>query len=243
MLYAPGEIIGASPVVDPMSAVVQAKTGPIPLFLREGRALWRDAAALLGGAGSAPPAVLQHAAEIQMAAGDYEPVELLAGGLLTDQARMILWRLEQRHLAPALVGNAEAQAVVEALLEQAKTTSKALFGATSSLCRHWLDQGSEAGADPQAVSGLRDSLQADALFWGALETEFWGVMHALGGGADGAAVLEAWRSTLRLTVRTVWDHCCRQIGDDGRGLRARGLAGFAFGKVMAGLADPELALA
>lgn len=241
LLYAPGEIIGESPVADPMSAVVQAKKGPIPLFLREGRALWRDATALLGGAGAVPPVVLQHAADVQMAAGNYEPVELLAGGLLTDQARMVLWRLEQRHLAPALVSNAEAQAVVEALLEQAQSTSSALYGATKSLCRHWLDQGSEAGAAPAAVSALRDSLQADAVFWGSLETEFWGAMHALGTGAAGEAVLEAWRQTLRLTVRTVWDHCCRQIGDDGRALRAQGLAGRALGRVLAGLAPAEVA--
>ena len=240
---AEGEIPGASPVVDPMSAVVQGSKGPMPLMLRTDRTLWRDATALLGGDCSDPPAVLKHAAELMGWVDNYEPLELLAGGLVVDKGKGIAWRLEQRHLAPALVGNSEAQAVVETLLEHASVTSKALFdakfGAISSLCRHWLDQGSDAGAKPKDVAGLRSSLQADALFWGSLETEFWGALHALGDGATGDAVLEGWRQTLRLTVRMVWDHCCRQIGDDGRALRAQGKASHALGKVTAGLATPE----
>jgi hypothetical protein len=184
--------------------------------------------------------VLKHAAELMMAAEDYEPIELLAGGILPDtsnQAKTVLWRLEQRHLAPGLVGNAEAQAVVEALLEQATATSKALYGAISTLCRGWLDQGSEAGVKPENVTLFRKNLQHEALFWGSLETEFWGAVHVLGDGAKGEAVLAGWRQTLRLTVRMVWAHCCSQIGNDGRGLRAQGLAGQAIGKVMAGLAE------
>jgi len=230
----------ALPVVDPMAAVVQGSKGPMPLMLYEGRTLWRDATALLGGAGSVPPAVLKHAAELMMAAEDYEPIELLAGGILPDtsnQAKTVLWRLEQRHLAPGLVGNAEAQAVVEALLEQTTAKSKALYGAISTLCRGWLDQGSEVSVDEKAVTAFRKGLQHDALFWGSLETEFWGAIHSLGDGATGEAVLDGWRQTLRLTVRMVWDHCCTQIGNDGRGLRAQGLAGHAIGKVLAGLAE------
>jgi len=88
------------------------------------------------------------------------------------------------------------------------------------------------------VTAFQKSLQHDALFWGSLETEFWGAMHALGDGTKSEAVLAGWRKTLRLTVRMVWDHCCTQIGNDGRGLRAQGLAGHAFGKVLAGLAEP-----
>ncbi len=230
----------ALPVVDPMAAVVQGSKGPMPLMQYEGRTLWRDATALLGGAGSVPPAVLEHAAELMMAAGVYEPIELLAGGILPDtsnQAKTVLWRLEQRHLAPGLVGNAEAQAVVEALLEQATAISKALYGAISTLCRGWLDQGSEVGVDEKAVTAFRKGLQHDALFWGSLETEFWGAIHSLGDGATGEAVLDGWRQTLRLSVRSIWDHCCSQIGNDGRGLRAQGLAGHAIGKVLAGLPE------
>jgi hypothetical protein len=172
-----------------------------------------------------------------MASGNYEPIELLAGGLVVDKGRGLSWRLEQRHLASRLVGNAEAQAVVEALLEQADTVSKALFGAISALCRSWLDQGSEAGVKPEVVTAFQKNLQHDALFWGSLETEFWGAMHALGDGTKSEAVLAGWRQTLRLTVRMVWDHCCTQIGNDGRGLRAQGLAGHVIGKVLAGLAE------
>jgi hypothetical protein len=222
-----------------MSAVVQGSKGPMSLMLRTDRTLWRDATALLGGDCSDPPAVLKHAAELMRWVDNYEPLELLAGGLVVDKGKGIAWRLEQRHLAPGLVGNSEAQAVVEALLEQASITLKALFAATSSLCSHWLDQGSDAGAKPKDVAILRSSLQADALFWGSLETEFWVALHALGDGATGDAVLEGWRQTLRLTVRMVWDHCCSQIGDDGRGLRARGIASHAFGKVMTGLVASE----
>jgi CRISPR system Cascade subunit CasA len=235
---AEGEIPAASPIADPMSAVVQGSKGPMPLMLRPDRMLWRDATVLIGGAGSEPPAVLKHAAELLMASGNYEPIELLAGGLVVDKGRGLSWRLEQRHLASRLVGNAEAQAVVEALLEQADTVSKALFGAISALCRSWLDQGSEAGVKPEVVTAFQKNLQHDALFWGSLETEFWGAMHALGDGTKSEAVLAGWRKTLRLTVRMVWDHCCTQIGNDGRSLRAQGLAGHAFGKVLAGLAEP-----
>lgn len=237
MLYGPGEIIGDSPLVDPMTAVVQGKDKSLPLFLREGRMLWRDATALVGAAGSTPPAVIANAAEIQMALDSYEPVELLAGGLLCDKAKYVLWRLEQRHLAPALVGNPEAQAVVEEMIKMAEASSKSLYGATSTLCRQWLSNGGD-GTDPAPadVKSLRTSMQPDVLFWGALETEFWGATHVLGTGAIGEVVLISWRDTIRQTVLMVWDHCCNQIGTDGRGLQARGRSGPALAKCLKGLA-------
>jgi hypothetical protein len=237
MLYGPGEIIGDSPVVDPMTAVVQGKDNSLPLFLREGRMLWRDATALVGAAGSTPPAVIANAAEIQMALDSYEPVELLAGGLLSDKAKYVLWRLEQRHLSPALVGNPERQAVIEEMIKMAEASSKSLYGATSTLCRQWLSNGGD-GADPAPadIKSLRTSMQPDVLFWGALETEFWGAAHVLGTGAIGEVVLVGWRDTIRQTVLMVWDHCCNQIGTDGRGLQARGRSGHALAKCLKGLA-------
>ena len=93
------------------------------------------------------------------------------------------------------------------------------------------------GVDEKAVTAFRKGIQHDALFWGSLETEFWGAIHSLGDGATGEAVLDGWRQTLRLTARMVWAHCCTEIGNDGRVLRAQGLSGHAIGKVLAGLAD------
>jgi hypothetical protein len=112
--YAEGLSLDESPIPDPMAAMVTGKKGPMPLMLRESRAMWRDANALMGAEGSIPPETIRNAAAIRMGRGEFDPIDLLAGGLLPDKAKVVLWRLEERRISPALLAQGNAVAVAQA---------------------------------------------------------------------------------------------------------------------------------
>jgi len=216
---------------DPMSAVVSGKKGSFPLKLREDRAMWRDFHVLTGdrSKGSEPPRVVSAAASIRLLQDDYSPLPLLTGGLLPDQAKIVLWRLEERHVSPKLLaGQGEA---ANKALEQAESTGNQLRKALFSLCSAWLQNGGERSPAAKDVKALLHSTQAMAHYWAALEPEFWQLVDQLGQGQDGHQALEDWRRRLRQVVHRGWDQAKRSLGDDGRALAAAGRSDKVRGKV------------
>lgn len=220
---------------DPMSAVVSGKKSSFPLKLREDRAMWRDFHVLTGdrSKGSEPPRVVSAAASIRRSQDDYSPLPLLTGGLLPDQAKIVLWRFEERHVSPKLLaGQGEAVDVANKALEQAESTGNQLRKALFVLCSAWLQNGGERSPAAKDVSALLHSTQAMAHYWAALEPAFWQLVDQLGQGKDGHQALEDWRTTLReVVLRRGWDQAKRSLGDDGRALAAAGRSGKVLGKV------------
>ncbi|MCP9841741.1 type I-E CRISPR-associated protein Cse1/CasA [Synechococcus sp. J7-Johnson] len=239
VLYAEGFGLGEAPIPDPMAALVQRKTGPMPLMINADRATWRDYQAMTGGEGTTAPAVIQNAVTVRMDRGEYEPLHLVAGGLLTDQARHVMWRLEERRVHPRLLvqGNAVSQA--QSALEQAEATHKALYGAISALFTAWLTKGAGGLANKAELKNLQKSTQVQALYWAALEAPFWSLVEALGDGVDAEVVLDVWHQALCTAVRGSWDVAARSLGDDGRALRAIGATSHKMGGVLAGIAPAE----
>lgn len=239
LLYGAGLVVADTPIPDPMAATITAKAGPMPLTIRESRAMWRDFHALTGAEGSVPPATVQHAATVCMNRGQFDPINLLAGGLLPDKAKIVLWRLEQRCVAPALLSQGNAIAVIQTALDRAEATGAELNKALWTLCSSWLSHaGTGSDPDKAAVAGLRDSIQAMPQFWGALEPAFWSLVHQLGDGLDHDAALQHWTTTLQQAVRSAQDHACHQLGRDGRGLAAAARSGPAIGRALAATAGP-----
>ena len=237
VLYAEGQVTADSPVPDPMAAVVSGRQGPMPLVLRESRAMWRDFHALTGAEGSVPPETVRHAAAICMARGQFDPINLLAGGLLTDQAKVVLWRLERREVSPALLVQGNAVAIAQTALDRAEKTGAELNKACWSLCSSWLSH-SSAGSDPDksSVANLRDSIQPLPRFWGSLEPAFWSLVHQLGDGKDHDDALLGWSLTLKTAVRSTWEQSCDALGRDGRALAAEARSGPAIGRALAATA-------
>lgn len=233
LLYGEGLVVEDSPIPDPMAAVITGSQGPRPLSLSETRGMWRDFHALTGAEGSAPPKTIQHAATLRMLRCSFDPINLLAGGLLTDKAKVLLWRLEQREVSPALLNQGNAISVVQAAVECAERTGRELNKAIWSLCFNWLAH-SSAGSDPdkKAVSALRESLQVMPGFWGALEPLFWSLVHQLGEGMDQDEALASWSATLQVAARRAWMQSCDALGRDGRALAASVRSGQAFHKAL-----------
>ena len=231
LFYGAGLAPADSPMPDPMSATVNGKKGPFPLKLREDRAMWRDFHALTVNNSSVRPETVRTADEIREIQGEYDPIMFLAGGLLPDQAKIVLWRLEERRISPRLLtAQGNAVRVANDILKLAESTGRQMQKALFALCSTWLQNGGERSPAGSDVSSLLKSTQAMPHYWAVLEPEFWKLMDQLGQDEDGHQVLEDWRTTLRQAVDQAWDQAKSSLGDDGRALLAAGRSSKARGK-------------
>lgn len=234
LLYGEGLVVAESPAPDPMVAVVSGKSGPMPMVLRESRAMWRDFQAFTCSEGNSPPETIRHAVAVCNARGQFDPINLLAGGLLTDKAKILLWRLEQREVSPLLLNQGNAVAVAQTALERAEKSGQELNKALWVLCANWLTRsGAAPDPDKKAVAGLRESIQAMPRFWAELEPAFWTLVHQLGEGIDHDEALLSWAGILKSTSRSTWNQSCEALGCDGRALAAAARSGSALGRALA----------
>lgn len=237
LLYGEGLVVVESPTPDPMVAAVAGRSGPVPMVLREARAMWRDFQALTCAEGSNPPETIRHAVAVCTARTQFDPITLLAGGLLTDKAKILLWRLERREVSPVLLAQGNAVAVAQIALERAERSGQELNKALWVLCFNWLSRsGAAPDPDRKAVTALRESIQAMPRFWAALEPLFWSLVHQLGAGIDHEEVLLSWTAILKSTARSTWQESCGALGCDGRALAAAARSGSALGQALAAAA-------
>ena len=239
--YGAGLVPEESPRPDPMTAMVTGKKGTFPLKLREDRAMWRDFHALTGlkegDNDFKPPNNLQIAVKIRKAQVEGDRITLLAGGLLPDQAKIVLWRLEERRISPKLLAAQGDVRVANKALKLAESVGSQLQKALFSLCSAWLQNGGERSPATADVKALLKSTQVMDHYWAELETEFWKLVDRLGRGEDGHQVLADWKDTLQRVVSQVWDRSRDALGSDGRALAAAGRAGKALGKVRKALKE------
>jgi hypothetical protein len=224
-----------TPTADPMAAVVQGKKGPMPLLLSEQKALWRDFQALVGSKGSTPAGTLSHASGIREEQGNERPIEILAGGLLPDQAKIVLWRLEERRLAPNLLREPRLKDAVDKALELAENAGVGLGKALYALFAEWLQRSGDGKPDPQKVRSLGESIQGSAFFWSSLEPEFWSFVHDLSQNGDIERTLDQWRDTLKAVISAAQQQATSSLGLDARALKAASHTSHQFGKVVAGI--------
>jgi CRISPR type I-E-associated protein CasA/Cse1 len=237
VLYAEGAVAsdGSSPRVDPMASVISGKKGPMPLLISEQKGFWRDFQALAGGIGTTAAATVNHAIELRMEQGDGQTLNLIAGGLLPDQAKIILWRLEERRVAPAVLRSTGMTRATEKALELAENNGKELGKALFILYTEWLKKGEGKKPDPAAVRSVRDSIQASATYWSLLEPAFWAFVQSLGDGVNPEDALIQWRFDLRKAVQTAWEQAKASLGLDSRALAAVGRSSRPIAKIFAGL--------
>lgn len=238
IFYGTGLRPAESPASDPMVAIVSGKKGLFPLKLSESRAMWRDFHVLTGdtgdrGSGSQPPEIIRTAAAIRRMAQNDDPITLLAGGLLPDQAKIMLWRLEDRRISPRLLAaQGDAVAVANKALKWAESAGGQLQKALFALCSAWLQNGGERSPATADVKDLLNSTQVMAYYWATLEPSFWGLVYDLGRGEDGHQVLANWKAILRRVVSQVWNRSRNALGSDGRVWAAEGRTWKALGKVL-----------
>jgi CRISPR system Cascade subunit CasA len=208
-----------------MSTMVPGKESLHPVYLDVERAFWRDLSALAGEGGASPPRVISHAIEIRAVRGDYSPLELAAGGLLPDQAKIVLWRLEERRVSPSILQPGSLIAGrLDAAVKRAQEVSQTLYGAMMDLCREWLSLGSDRSPAEGDVKALVRELNGLARYWAELEVRFWTFADRLGRGDPPDECLSAWHQDIRITTLHCWNVAAKLLGDDARALAAQAKA-------------------
>lgn len=237
LLYAEGLKTGeeTTPDADPMAATITVKKGRMALLLSEQKAFWRDFQALNGSKGATAAEVVNHAIAMREADDQSRPMDLLAGGMLCDQAKILFWRLEQRRLSPAVLRREALINASDRALELAEEAGAELNKTVYGLCTAWLQRGGENTPDPKDVRALQQSIQAGALFWGSLESAFWVFIRRLSDSDLPEACLTEWREQLRKALRGAWDHATRSLGVDSRALAAAGALEHRQLKILASL--------
>lgn len=239
-LYAEGLDVATTPRLDSMSAGRRVVGEMRPLLMSAERAFWRDLHALIADEASVPPPCIEAATAMRMQLGDFRPLELLAGGLLTDKAKLVLWRIEERRLAPRLLSaGSTVSARVRPAVALAENVANKLQGAFWILVKQWLagiGQREPARAD---ISALIEQLTGMPRYWAALEPNFWQFIDRLSGGQDPDAAFDLWTQDVRASLTAAWQVTTAQLGRDARALRAASLAGPALSRALA-ITQPDL---
>jgi len=230
----------ASGILDPMKHYRKhAKRGPLALRFIEGRALWRDSAALfhLHHKDYQPPLAFQWLAELVDATPLSKPQtrRCLALGMSKKQAKVHFYRSEQMPLALAYLQHESLVEALETALGMAESVARQLWGATRTLATFVLSPEADAQSARQLARGDLDSLMrqwaVERRYWSRLELPFGQTMEGLPKGLEEA--LEAWRKTLQRTAWKAFDQVADNLSHDPRTLKAVVRAG---GQLAAGLA-------
>lgn len=221
--FAAGVALGEDPnAPDPMASFRTGSHGLVRITFSEGRALWRDLPALLPNTGfdSQAAAVVQGAVALHRALEPFETVyqPLLVGGLASDKAKLLRWRLEQVVLPSALLREPdkaielrEKVAIAEELYVDVRKLANRMV--TESLP----DKGSKDTRSRAAA--IVESGPLSAAFFSAAERSLPCLLRLIGeGSADDADAL--WRATLRSAAEAAWSRVVEGIGGSARALRA-----------------------
>ena len=213
---------------DPMVAVRPDPKDPTkerPLGFSEGRALWRDFAALLPKPGSAQGLeVANHACNVYIKLGRHfekRGIPVMVAGQANDRAKIELWRGETYRLPEAILGKADLHVFVKKCLDQAEEMGEALNGAARALATELLTMG-DRQPHKDDVSRLVQSFPHQAAYWSALEGQFADWILRLGPDflEQQARLEQDWQQTLKREALRAWELTALAAGNDARALRA-----------------------
>jgi CRISPR system Cascade subunit CasA len=233
-------------IEDPMKVYVKdEKWGMVPLRLREGRAMWRDAHALFRfhePKNVRPPLAFKELSEHTDPywGGDLEPSQTynyVTLGLCNTSAKLHFFRHERMPLALTYL-------VDETLSEKLRDALRAAEGVGTALRRagwelaQWVvspaDRGEAHREDTQLVFS---QLSVERRYWSRLEVKFQGFVRDLP--QDRQAALDDWLKTLQQTARNAFTEATEGISDPIRGLKAITLARGTLERLMARALEPE----
>lgn len=227
-------------ILDPMQHyTAKGSGGPRPLSFREGRALWRDSAALfqLGAEGFHPPRTFDWLAKLvyEDCLERHQTRRYVALGMSSKQQKVYFYRSERM---PLPLEYLQDEGLVERLMEtveMAETVANQLWGATRTLATLVLSPqaDTEKGRKPgrEDLDRLTTQWAVDRHYWVRLETPFLETMEALPQDVDTA--MRDWQATLRRMAWHALDRAADQVRHDPQKLKA---AVRARGQLAAGLA-------
>jgi len=217
------------------------KRGLLPMAFREGRALWRDSAALfqLRGKSQQPPQVFHWLANL---VGDGYLSEsftyrYLALGMSKKQAKVYFFRHERMPLSLTYL-------VDEALNEKLRDGLQAAEGVGIALRRAGWELAQWIVSPADRKQAHRDNTQLvfsrlglERRYWSRLELKFQGFIRDLP--QDRQAALDNWIRELQQIARQAFEAAAGNISDPIRGLKAVTLARGTLEKLMARAIEPQ----
>ena len=226
-------------VLDPMKHYSRDGTqGPRLLRFREGRALWRDSAALfqLRTEGHHPPLAFRWLSELveEGYLSPHQTRRYMALGMDSDQAKIRYYRVERMPLPLEYLREPDLVESLREALAVAEAVSGQLWGATRRLATLLLSPDADTGEghqpDRKDVDGLLNRWAVDRAYWARLERPFLRLVEDLV--RRGEDAVEEWRETVRRTAWEAFNRLDKDLGRDPRTLKA---AVRARGQLAAGL--------
>ncbi|MGE3801164.1 MAG: type I-E CRISPR-associated protein Cse1/CasA [Candidatus Kapaibacterium sp.] len=194
--------------------------GILPLGLREDRVLWRDATILFtktnADQGAHPPLTLQWLDDNQSIA-ERHPLMLEVFGMVTDRAKISLWKRETIPLYSKYLRDISLAAQLSEVLTRAEEQARILRGAGRRIFDFLPATGDEQASRARA-------LDLDGRFWASLQEPFLKVLEDLVSSDNQEEVLRGWTECLHRTAQNAFNNATRSLDSSGRHLQAVAVA-------------------
>lgn len=226
--YAPGLRL-SNELLDPMKHYrLNEQKGYLVLRFNEGRALWRDSAALLqfgNPKGNRPPMVFEETARRFPFDNSHRLFRFMAMGMANDQAKIEFFRFEGFPLPAKYLVSEELVSRLSDALQSAEVTRNKLSSACQWLSLLLLYPKSDgerwekiSRQSREEAAKLASHWGFDRAFWGSLELSFLRLMEDLPNDPDRAS--EDWRSVLQKTAWSALEHAANLAGNSPAALKA-----------------------
>ena len=217
------------------------KRGPLPLAFREGRALWRDSAALfqLHDVSQQPPQVFHWLADLVDRGYLSESLtyRYLALGMSKKQAKVYFFRHERMPLSLDYLADETLSEKLRDALRAAESVGIALRRAGWELAQWIVSPADNKKAHKDDSKLIFSQLNVERRYWSRLEVKFQNFIRDLP--QDHQTALDEWIKTLLQTARNAFNQAAAGVSDPARGLKAITLARGALERNMARAIEPE----
>jgi CRISPR system Cascade subunit CasA len=231
-------------IEDPMKVYRMAKKkdiGMLPLRLREGRSMWRDAGVLFrfNDQNIRPPLAFSWLAE-HVDRGDLQRPQIydyVMMGLCNDNARLDFFRHERMPLPLDYLADDTLGEELRRALQAAEGVSGALRQAGRELAEWIVSPDDRKKAYKDGVKLVFSQLGLERLYWSRLEIPFQQFVRDLP--RDRQAALDTWVNTLLNTARRAFNEAADGVNDPLRGLKAITLARGTLERLIARAIEPK----
>lgn len=211
---------------DPMVSYRAGNDKLIRLSFRDGRALWRDLPALVPdaeGKAAQPAAVLGWAANLKEGLGEgHADQALLVGGVSSDQAKLLRWRLEQIALPVSLLTDANLAGGLREEMRRAEEHFWKLRNIATGMLAAVMPDSKHKETMAEARNKL-DKGPAAASFFAAIEPALPRLLELIA-----TACLEEahtfWSEAISTAAWRTWDLIRQGLGQSPSALRAEACA-------------------
>lgn len=234
-----------SGVRDPFKRYEPAQSGDnkgklFPKNFVAGRALWRDSYALMeqqlqddatGTVYTPRPSIIAWLSEAMSRLAKSERITptIVATGLVNNQAKIDLWRMERLSLPIELLDDSDRRIHVRDAVARARSVRDALANAGSTFVNEGLGLG-ERQPHKDDVARVRASLKLDDRYWSRLDAPFQDFLIELA--ADPEAATSQWSAGLRRIARAVYIDATNVAGLDGRWFRAQSQGSWTLDRLL-----------